>query len=234
MGPRLQKEGLSDTYQLADQSTLDEACEVVAELNTGTRALMDRHLDVPVIKDLFFDKKLQAVVAENFGTDLFLWRSNFFAKGEGYPQISWHHDRHFEDGDAPIDIYNTDNHFSILIALTDIDRDAGGVEYMKGTHKSVDGFDRDLPRHIGDTPEIVADRVTELPLKKGEFVVFYSSLLHRSLAFGEGEGRVSMVGRLARQGTRFPQVGAPNPAGGAQTEAEPIAKFKESSKIPFN
>ena len=234
MDARLKKEGLSATYQLADQSTLDEVCEVVAELNQGAYALVDRHLNVPVIRDLFFDGKLQSVVAENFGTDLFLWRSNFFAKGEGYPQISWHHDRHFEDGDAPVDIYNIDNHFSILIALTDIHRDAGGVEYMKGTHKPVEGFDRDLPRHIVATPEVVKGRVTPLPLKRGEFVVFYSSLLHRSLAFGESERRISMVGRLARQGTRFPEIGAPNPAGGAQTKSEPLAKYKESSKIPFN
>jgi len=234
MDPHLKEEGLSATYQLADQSTLDEACDVVTELNAGPRALKDRHLDVPVIRNLFFDRKLQSVVAENFGADLFLWRSNFFAKGDGYPQISWHHDRHFEDGDAPIDIYNIDNHFSILIALTDIHRDTGGIEYIKGTHQLVPGFDRDLPRHIVDTPEAVKDRVTPLPLKRGEFVVFYSSLLHRSLAFAEGEPRISMVGRLARQGTRFPEVGVRNPVGGAQAEAEPLAKYEESRKIPFN
>ena len=148
MDLHLQEEGLSTTYQLADQPALDEACEVVTKLNTGPRALKDRHLDVPVIRNLFFDRKLQSVVAENFGTDLFLWRSNFVAKGEGYPQISWHHDRHFENVDAPIDIYNIDNYFSILIALTDIHQDTGSIEYIKGTHQLVPGFDRDLPRHI--------------------------------------------------------------------------------------
>lgn len=42
----------------------------------------------------------------------------------------------------------------------------------------------------------------------------HSSLLHRGLAFGSGERRVSMATRLARNGTTIPEYGSTNPAGG--------------------
>ena len=249
---RLQQEGVSCPYDLADKSGLDEACEVVLELKarqrqqnvmakkTGARnrhanPLIDRHMDVAAIRKLFFDANVQSVVAENFGNDLFVWRTNFFVKSEDAGGAnSWHHDRHFENGSAPINLYDTNNHFSLLVALTDIDMNSGRIEYMKGSHLPIDGFDRDLSRHIRGTPEVLEDRITPLLFKRGQFVVFYSSLMHRSLAFSGGEGRISMAARIARVDTEIPDFGEPNPAGGAQTQAEPIAHFRESGIMPFN
>ena len=251
MDTRLEEEGVSQPYELADKSFLDEACEVVTELKarqrmqnvmareTGTEnkhanPLIDRHMDVDVIKKLFFDENVQTVIAENLGTDLFVWRTNFFVKKEGTGDNKWHHDRHFENGTDPINIYDTGNHFTFLVALTDIDANAGRIEYMKGTHKPIDGFDRDIPRHFNETPEIVEDRVSPLLFKRGQFVVFHSSLIHRSLAFGEGEGRISMAGRLAKKGTQFPEDDAPNPARGAQAAAEPTVHYRQTGIMPIN
>jgi len=145
--------------------------------------MIDRHMDIKVLQDLFFDANLKAEVAENFGTDLFLWRSNLFYKhqgdrdGLGTGENKWHHDRHFENGDAPLNIYDASNHFTILLALTDVGMDAGRVEYVKGSHQPIEGFNRDIPRHIQEVPEVVQDRVTPLPLERGQFVLFHSSLL---------------------------------------------------------
>ena len=120
------------------------------------------------------------------------------------------------------------------MALTDIGMDAGRLEYVKGSHLPIEGFDRDIPRHLDEVPDVVQDRVTPLPLKRGEFVVFHSSLLHRSLAFGGGEGRISVAARLSRSGTKIPEYGAANPAGGAQARAEPSVYYRESGILPFN
>ncbi len=251
MDSRLRDEGVSNPYELADTSYLDEACEVVTELkarqreqnviareagikNNNVNPLIDRHMDISVIKNLFYDQNVQTVLDENLGRDLFVWRTNFFVKKEGTGDNKWHHDRHFENGDDPIDIFNTDNHFTLLIALTDIDMNAGRIEYLKGTHRPIPGFDRDIPRHFLETPATVQNRVTPLLFERGQFVVFYSSLIHRSLAFGEGEGRISMAARLARVGTNFPSYGASNPAGGAQAEAEPIVYYRESGILAIN
>mgnify|MGYP001366759346 CR=1 FL=1 len=248
---RLHNEGVSNPYELADTSMLDEACEVVTELkarqreqnriareagieNKKVNPLIDRHMDISVIKNLFFDQNVQTVLADNLGKDLFVWRTNFFVKKEGTGDNKWHHDRHFENGDDPIDIFNTNNHFTFLVALTDIDTNAGRIEYLKGTHRPIPGFSRDIPRHFQETPAIVQNRVAPLLFKRGQFVVFYSSLIHRSLAFGEGDGRISMAARLARVGTIFPGYGASNPAGGAQSEAEPIVYYQESGILPVN
>ena len=248
---RLQSEGVSEPYELADTSKLDEACEVVIELkarqreqniiareagieNKNVNPLIDRHLDISVIKSLFFDTNVQTVLAENLGKDLFVWRTNFFVKKEGAGDNKWHHDRHFENGDEPINIFDTKNHFTLLVALTDIDTNAGRIEYIKGTHQPISGFDRDIPRHFQETPRIVEDRVAPLLFKRGQFVIFHSSLIHRSLAFGEGAGRISMAARLAKVGTKFPGYGMANPAGGAQTKAEPIVNYRESGMLAVN
>lgn len=248
---QLLQDGLAGPYELADKSGLDAARDVVFELkalrrqqnlaaqeagteNNHVNPLIDRHMDVPAIRDLWFDANLQAVATDLFGSGLFLWRSNFFVKSDGTGQNKWHHDRHFENGNAPISLFDTSNHFTATLALTDIGLTEGRIEYVRGSHLPIEGFDRDIPRHILEVPEVVADRVTPLPLKRGQFVLFYSSLLHRSLAFGEGSRRVSMAGRLARNGTAIPPYGAPNPAGGAQTVAEPNVYYRESGTLPFN
>ena len=254
---QLAQDGLTGPHELADKSGLDRVRDLALELkalrrqqnkvvalagldNPYPNPFIDRHMDVGCIQALYFDANLQAVVAELFGTGLFLWRTNFFVKnqrdrdGRGTGENIWHHDRHFEDGDAPVNLYDTGNHFTVLIALTDVGLDAGRIEYVRGSHAPIDGFDRDIPRHIKEVPQVVQDRVTPLPLAKGEFVVFHSSVLHRSLAFGGGEGRVSLAARLARTGTEIPPYGAENPAGGAQARAEPNVFYRETGVLPFN
>ena len=114
-------------------------------------------------------------LADTSGLDV--WRTNFFVKSDGAGQNKWHHDRHFENGNEPIDLFDTGNHFSILVALTDVGMDSGRIEYVKGSHSPIEGWDRDIPRHIRDVPEVVQDRVTPLPLKQGQFVLFHSTLL---------------------------------------------------------
>ena len=254
---QLHQDGLTGPYELADKSGLDKVCEVALELKAlqqqqnrvaaiagiervSPGPLIDRHMDVACIRDVFFDANLQSVVSELIGKDLFLWRSNFFVKrqldrdGRGTGENKWHHDRHFENGNAPINLFDTSNHFSTLVALTDVGMSAGRIEYLKGSHLPIEGFDRDVPRHIKEVPDVVRDRVTPLPLKRGQFVVFHSSLLHRSLAFGGGEGRISVAARLARGGTKIPEYGSENPAGGAQTRAEPNVYYRETGMLPFN
>lgn len=247
---QLQRDGLAGPFELADKSGLDAARDAVFEFkalrrkqvlaqkagekNTYVNPLIDRHLDVPAIRTLYFDANVQSAIAELFGTNLHIWRSNFFVKSEGTGQNKWHHDRHFENGDAPIRIYDTSNHFTITMALTDIGMDEGRIEYLRGSHQPIDGWDRDIPRHIEEVPAVVQDRVTPLPLKRGQFVLFYGSVLHRSLAFGEGNRRVSMAARLVRAGTKIPPYGSANPAGGAVSRAEPTVYYRESGLMPLN
>ena len=260
---QLRRDGLAGPFELADKSGLDAACEVAIELKALQRqqnrlaslagqpeqrrwtTLINRHLAFDAIGELFRDTHLQSVVAECFGTDLLIWQTTFFLKYEGVGENKWHHDRQFENGDDPIDLYETSNHFSFVIALTDLGMDQGRLEYVRGSHRPIDGFDRDMPRISGELPEVVHGRITPLPLKRGQFAVFHSSVLHRSLAYGHREedwrpgyfgtpsaeswpmrsGRISFAARLVRKGTDIPARSSANPAGAARAIAEPIPYY---------
>ena len=71
---QLQQDGLTGPYELADKSGLDRACEVVLELkalqrqqnrvasitgieNVAPNPLIDRHMDVSAIRDVFFRRQ---------------------------------------------------------------------------------------------------------------------------------------------------------------------------------
>jgi len=265
---QLQRDGLAGPYKLADESIIDAVCEIAIELqglqgkqNKLARlagqedlqrhsTLINRHMAFAPIQELFRDANLQSVVAECFGTDLVLWQTKFFPKHEGVGENKWHHDRIIENGDDPINIYDTSNHFSFVIGLTDLNTEHGRLEYIKGSHAPIDGLDRDIPRLFHEMPEVVHDRITPLTFKRGEFAIFHSAVLHRSLAYGHREedwrpgyfgapnpalrstadprsGRISLAGRLARKGTDIPETSGANPAGAATAISEPMPYYKD-------
>ncbi|MDE0192321.1 MAG: phytanoyl-CoA dioxygenase family protein [Gammaproteobacteria bacterium] len=262
---QLQRDGLTGPFELADQSILDAVSEVAIGLQALQRAqnslatlagqelrhttLINRHMAFGVIGELFRDANLQSVVADCFGKDLVLWQTKFFPKYEGVGENRWHHDRIIENGDDPVRVYDTSNHFSFVVALSDLGIEHGRIEYIRGSHLPIDGFDRDMPRLFDEMPEVVHDRITPLTLRRGEFAVFHSALLHRSLAYGHREedwrpgyfgapnpelrrnadirsGRISLAARLARKGTVIPERYGSNPAGAAHAIAEPIPYYR--------
>ena len=261
---QLQRNGLTGPFELADKSLLDAVAEVAIGLQALQRAqnslatlagqelrhttLINRHMAFGVVRELFRDANLQSVVADCFGKDLVLWQTKFFPKYEGVGENRWHHDRIVEDGDDPIRVYDTSNHFSFVVALSDLGMEHGRIEYIRGSHLPIDGFDRDMPRLVDEMPDVVHERITPLTLGRGEFAVFHSSLLHRSLAYGHREedwrpgyfgapnpelrrnadirsGRITLAARLARKGTVIPERYGSNPAGAAHAIAEPIPYY---------
>ena len=266
---QLSDDGLAGPFLLADCSILDAVCEVAVELQllqaqqnklaslAGRKdlqrwtTLINRHMAFQPIQDLFRDANLQAVVAEHFGTGLVLWQTKFFPKYQGVGENKWHHDRMMENGSDPVKLYDTSNHFSFVIALTDLGTDAGRIEFIQGSHQPIDGLDRDdLDRLFHEMPEVVHDRIKPLTLKRGEFAIFHSAVLHRSLAYGHSEedwrpgyfgapdpvlrrqadvskGRISLAARLARKETVILERWGSNPAGAPTAIAEPVPYYDE-------
>ena len=263
---QLHQDGLAGPFELADKSILDAVCEVAIELQLLQRqqnvlaklagqedqlrhtTLINRHMAFKPIQELFLDASLQSVVSKCFGKDLLLWQTKFFPKYSGVGENKWHHDRIIENGNDPINIYDTSNHFSFVIGLTDLEMDHGRIEYVKGSHLPIDGLDREMPRLFHEMPEVVHDRITPLTLKRGQFALFHSAVLHRSLAYGHSEenwrpgyfgapdpelrrdadvrsGRISLAARLARKGTVIPERFGSNPAGAAHGIAEPVPYY---------
>ena len=207
--PQLRQNGLAGPFELADGSVIGALSEAVLRLNESKKdsrhvnpALVDRHRDVQAIEVVFADANLRSSTTACFGPSLLLWRSNVIVRDAGSQEVSWQHSRLFEDANAPLDIYNTDNHFTVLIAITGM-----GFAYIDGSHLPVEGFDRShLPRHVGEFPDHVQDRERQMAFEPGQFALFHSSLLHRNQPIPRAEPpSILMVGRLVRVGTEIPE-----------------------------
>lgn len=218
----LNKDGLAGPFELSESFLLDD---VVASLEDGA-SVKNRHVTSGVCQRLLSSKQISGKIELLFGNDLVVWRTNSFKKVEGSSEIPWHHDRHFEDGDQPVDFNNLENHFSILVALSDMDEKSGLMEFILGSHLPDEDFDRDtrpfhkraFNEHFLNIPQHLIKRKQQVPLKKGEFMLFHSGLLHRSLPSTCTKERHSFVARLCRGTTVIP---------------EELAAAKEVLKYPF-
>ena len=206
---QLRQNGLAGPFELADGSLIGALSEAVMRLNESKKdnrhvnpELVDRHGDVGAVGAVFADANLRTATTTGFGSGLLLWRSNVIVRDAGSREASWQHSRLFEDADAPLDIYNTDNHFTVLVAVTGMD-----FAYIDGSHMPIEGFDRShLPRHVGEFPDHVEDKRRQMAFEPGQFAMFHSSLLHRNQPILRADPPgILMVGRLIRVGTEIPE-----------------------------
>ncbi len=206
---QLAENGVTGPFELADRSVIGPLSEAVLRLNESKKddrhvnpELVDRHRDFTAIGEIFLDANLRSATTTCFGRGLLLWRSNFIVKDVDSREASWQHSRLFEDGDVPLDIYNVDNHFTVLLALTGM-----RFAYIGGSHLPIEGFDRTgLGRHVGGFPDAVEDRERRMTFDPGQFALFHSSLLHRNQPILRADPPgILMVGRLVREGTRIPE-----------------------------
>lgn len=172
------------------------------------------HVSSPAIQRLLSDKNLQDAVEFFCGKQLLIWRSACFTKSFGADEIGWHHDKHFHDASASnIILDDLSSHFSVLIALTDMNIDDGILEIVPGTHRTVSDLDRDVrpfhlrptSDHMLDLPEPVFASRRKIPIPAGCFLIFHSALLHRSLPHSAPSRRAGLAIRLMRKGLKVPK-----------------------------
>lgn len=206
---RLESEGIIGPFELSSRASV---MWVLSEITKQKGSLRNWYVDHASVRTLLSDGNLQEAVNQFFEPQSNLWRTNFFLKEPGGTEIKWHHDKHFQDSGADIDFNSLSDHFSILIALTDMDQDQGVLEYIPGSHLDQLGFERDKrPYHLRPTgdhflemPEDILSKRKPFPLKKGQFALFHSALLHRSLPSTHHDRRVSMIARLCTQNVTVP------------------------------
>lgn len=198
-------QGYLGPLPLASASSMDA---IYADYASLTKNPKNRHIENSAIQQLYADAAIQSILRAMGWRNYVLWRTHFFAKGiseKTNREIGWHHDKHFQQGEEQLDFDEIGTHFSVLVALRDMTLANGALEVIPRSHKNIVGFVRDarpysqreLADHFMALPPELEDRRVQIPIKQGEFLIFHSALIHRSLPYSSGEPRVSLAGRLA-------------------------------------
>jgi len=123
----LQSDGIVGPFELNQDGLVDR---LIRQLDVASGQFKNFHMNSETCRQLLSSTELKNQIEKGFGQELLLWRTNAFKKIDGSGEVDWHHDRHFEDGDSLINFSNLGNHFSILVALTDMDDASGVMEFI--------------------------------------------------------------------------------------------------------
>ena len=217
MAFELEEDGIVGPFE---SNELQNIQEFIHQLDLKKNGYKNIHISSGLCRQLISSTELASKVQQYFGDELKLWRTNVFKKEKGSGEIAWHHDRHFEDGDSEINFSNLQNHYSILLALTDMNEDTGLMEFIPTSHLPSSDFKRDarpfhkrtLNEHFLSLPSGLVNKRVKVPLKKGQFMLFHSGTLHRSLPAKKDKEikRYALVARLCTQQTNIPATLAQN------------------------
>jgi hypothetical protein len=180
----------------------------------------DRHLESPLLGRLLADRGLVERMTRLLGSDVLLWRSDFFAQGSGDRETQPHQDKQFSGmrdipaieragGGIPQNV-------TAWISLTPTDRRRGGLYLVPGSHqggvipevpaapdRSIFGKGRVLARTFSDGEQL------ELVMRPGQFVVFSNLLVHGSYPVSESaERRLAISARYVAADTLVNPRGA--------------------------
>lgn len=186
----------------------------------SARPKFNLHSNSELAREVICDPAIRASVCQFCGSGYQLWRTNFFQReaGVAHGGVGWHHDKHFQAGDAPVDFTEVGDHISIVIALDQIDHHNGPFQYIPGSYgAAIPGapsrdsrpyHQRPAADHFLALPEALVAQAVVLPIPAGHFCLFHSALLHGSTASEGAAARTSMVGRLVRKHCAIPAASA--------------------------
>lgn len=218
--------GYSEIYDLANQNVVKKlSTKLKKEYTIWSKLLpervlrriffLNRHLSLSEMQTVIRDKNLTSTLKKLCAPQLVIWRTNAIRKGLGSPDIDWHHDKHFQDGDEQlINLDDISSHFSVIIALDDITINNGALQVLPKSHKPLEGFERDLrvmkdrpisEHYSPELPNQYQSSVETIYLKRGQFFVFHSAMYHKSNAYISGNTRIALTMRLMRADLSYPE-----------------------------
>lgn len=158
----------------------------------GQLRVQSRHLDSRAVYDLCAHPAIVARMAEIYGPDLVLWRSNFFVKYPGDPAIPWHQDRNYWPIEPPVNI-------TAWIAIDEAVIENSCMQFIPGSHRQVvphipaEGM---VFNEMADPDYIDTDQAVPIILKPGEFVLFNERLVHYSAPNTSDRRRMGLAVRV--------------------------------------
>lgn len=176
---------------------------------------INRHLEEPMLLELYQHPAVTERCAQLLGPDLLLWRTKFFgvpphSPGTRIHQAStWLYENKQEAVVTPKDVEQL-YHLAIWIALTDANKENGCMIIYPGTHKEI------YPIKLGDfaantvygSRDGEVDYPGELPephyleVKAGQFFFFSERVIHGSLDNKTGQTRWGINGRITTTETQ--------------------------------
>jgi chlorinating enzyme len=183
----------------------------------------DRHLEDDALLNLFKHPALTERCAQLLGSDLLLWRTQFFPKAPGEAGTPLHQASCYllDNMKAPV-VYPPDRselfQLTCWIALTEATKENGCMKVVKGSQKAIyplkvsKRFD---PKNDKDeskrfvTAKIEIDRsvnsedIIPIEMEAGQFFIFSERAIHGSLGNQTNRWRWAVNGRIVRPNTRL-------------------------------
>src|SRR4029077_17843466 len=123
-----------------------------------------RHLDCRVVYDLCSHPAIVERMASIYGPDLILWRSNFFIKNPGDPEIPWHQDGNYWPIEPAVNI-------SAWLAIDESTVENSCVQLLPGTHRRILSHIQSTPgmafHEMADPARYDASKAINMELKPG-------------------------------------------------------------------
>jgi hypothetical protein len=159
----------------------------------STPAVHNRHLDCPELRELVLRAPIRERAARLLGPDLVLWRTNFFDKPPGAPEIPWHQDWNYWPLDPLVIV-------SAWIAVDRTTAENACVQLIPGSHRKqlphIVAPDDMAFREMADTSGVDLSTKVDMELEPGQFFIFNEHTLHHSEANRSQRRRLGLAVRI--------------------------------------
>jgi hypothetical protein len=157
-------------------------------LKHGFHQVHNRHLDLRLVHDLAAGAPIVERMASLYGSDLLLWRTNFFTKQPGDPAIPWHQDYNYWPLEPPV----------IISAWLAIDRATianSCVQIIPGSHRKILSHVKGqvVFGEQADPNGYDASKAINMELEAGQFFLFNERTLHHSEPNTSNERRMGLA-----------------------------------------
>lgn len=183
----------------------------------------DRHLDDPLLLNLFTHPALTERCAQLLGPDLQLWRTQFFPKAPGEAGTPLHQASCYLHDDLKAPVVHPPDHNELFqltcwMALTAATQANGCMTVVRGgqgkihplkistdfdTKNDTEGGKRFGTAKIEIDYAIQPENVIPVEMKAGQFFIFSERALHGSLGNQTEQWRWAVNGRIIRPNTRL-------------------------------
>jgi Phytanoyl-CoA dioxygenase (PhyH) len=155
--------------------------------------VQSRHLDVRSVWELCSHPAIVDRISCLLGSDLILWRSNFFTKTPHDKEVPWHQDINYWPIEPQVNI-------SAWLAIDSATKENSCMQVIPGSHKKtlqhIPGAEHHAFPEQTDPRAFETDKAVDLELQPGQFFLFTERLLHHSDAPRSDKPRTALAIRV--------------------------------------